>query len=82
MDYRPLMLTQNSTRCSWFYDPVTNEKKCIIDKIKTKQKSLKSYADQLAVAQSRPVALGPFLVHVSELREQSGPMQGDPAWPG
>lgn len=37
---------QNTTRCSWFYDHVTNDKKCITDKMKTKQ-SVDSYADQL-----------------------------------
>lgn len=39
---------QNTTKCSWF-DPVTNEKKCITDKMKTKQQGLDSYADQLTV---------------------------------
>lgn len=78
------MLWQNYTRCFWFYDPVTNEKKCNIDKTEKKKKTVRIHTTLSSLShgalKSHPIAHGPF--SPSRLRAESDPTRGDPAWPG
>lgn len=72
------MLVQHYAKRSWFYDPVTNGKKCITDKMKKNTRVwIHAMLHKLAqsTVKSQPAVHRPFLFHASRLRADSDPMQ-------